>query len=361
MYITPILYPFIFFPFSVSAKNLNVPYQYETIQDAVRFAAPNDTILVAPGTYQFLFENLKIINISLTLKSSAGPLETIISGKGTTPIITIDGISKVTIEGFTITSRKTAGDDYSIHGGGIFVGGGTSPTIRNNIITGNTATFGSGIYCDTRSSPRIISNLITENNAFVSGGGIFAHHSKATIIGNRLQGNVTGNSGGAIAVFFDSSHITNNVVFNNKATFGGGISCDRSATEIANNTIVSNQAEYGGGIFIDKGSVRMTNVILWENKSADLFLKQTSPTTRPANSDIQDGSFKGFNGNISVDPKFSNDKVGDFHLHSESPAINSGAEELFFQDPDGSRSDMGAYGGPDASQLINLEAMVKHE
>jgi hypothetical protein len=52
------------------------------------------------------------------------------------------------------------------------------------------------------------------------------------------------------------------------------------------------------------------------------------------------------NGNLSVDPKF----VGkdSFMLKSDSPAINAGHSEIF--DIDGSRSDIGLYGGPQGKQ-----------
>ncbi|RME53032.1 MAG: hypothetical protein D6795_05965, partial [Deltaproteobacteria bacterium] len=58
----------------------------------------------------------------------------------------------------------------------------------------------------------------------------------------------------------------------------------------------------------------------------------------------------GTNGNISVDPRFV-DTTGDdplawdLHLSSDSPLIDAGDPGIL--DPDGSRSDIGAYGGPE--------------
>ncbi|MBI5489688.1 MAG: right-handed parallel beta-helix repeat-containing protein [Deltaproteobacteria bacterium] len=51
-------------------------------------------------------------------------------------------------------------------------------------------------------------------------------------------------------------------------------------------------------------------------------------------------------GNISVDPIFMNAAVEDFHLRPGSPCIDAGPPETEFNDPDGSRNDMGAFGGP---------------
>ncbi len=54
-------------------------------------------------------------------------------------------------------------------------------------------------------------------------------------------------------------------------------------------------------------------------------------------------------GNLSADPLFVNGggEEPDFHLSAGSPAIDAGAPDLL--DPDGSPSDIGAYGGPEAA------------
>lgn len=345
----------------VKGATLLVPRQHSTIQDAVRVAGPGDLILVSPGKYQLSFDSLTIINESLTIKSTSGPEQTILSGMGSRPIITIDGKSKVIIDGFTISARSPVGDNSALYGGGIYCAPGTAPAIINNIFTGNLSSFGGAIYCDTQSSPVISGNLLIKNRALISGGGIYSHKSSATIIGNRFQENTADNSGGAIATQRDASQITNNVIWKNRAHFGGGISCERAAAIIANNTIVGNQADYGGGVVIDKGSARLTNLILWQNKKQDLFLKQTTSQARPVHSNIQDGSFRGINGNISQDPVFKDLEKGDFHLLAQSPSIDSGAEDSFYKDVDNSRNDMGAYGGPDSSKLPNSAMKEKNE
>ena len=57
----------------------------------------------------------------------------------------------------------------------------------------------------------------------------------------------------------------------------------------------------------------------------------------------------GTNGNLSVSPQFvmmTSQLVSDLHLGASSPSVNAGP--LSENDPDGTRADMGAYGGPDA-------------
>jgi hypothetical protein len=43
---------------------------------------------------------------------------------------------------------------------------------------------------------------------------------------------------------------------------------------------------------------------------------------------------------------FVNHFLGVFHLRPGSPCINAGDPSPLYNDPDGSRNDLGAYGGP---------------
>jgi hypothetical protein len=77
----------------------------------------------------------------------------------------------------------------------------------------------------------------------------------------------------------------------------------------------------------------------------DVYNNQEHEDSSPAGHD----RLAGTHGNISADPLFNNPSAGDFSLPCHSPAVNTGA--LSISDIDGSRSDMGAYGGPGSSQL----------
>ena len=62
-------------------------------------------------------------------------------------------------------------------------------------------------------------------------------------------------------------------------------------------------------------------------------------------------------GMIDTDPMFYNPPAGNLHLQPASPCINAGDPNPIYDDPDGSRNDMGAYGGPGADFDTDLDGM----
>ena len=54
---------------------------------------------------------------------------------------------------------------------------------------------------------------------------------------------------------------------------------------------------------------------------------------------------------ISQHPKFIEQDAGNYALRSDSPCINAGRPGAAYNDPDGTRNDMGAYAGPDSASF----------
>jgi parallel beta-helix repeat protein len=250
--------------------------------------------------------------------------------------------SNSTIEGNTITGNTT-----EFAGGGISIDE-SSPIIKGNTIAENTAgeyVGGGGICCRGLSSATIEGNTIINNMTTEYGGGILcAFTSSPTIEGNTLTQNTGWDGGGGICCYHSSPNIRCNTITGNIAnTWGGGIDCrESSSPTIEGNTITENMAYYGGGISsIDSSSPTLLNSIFWlDNASVhqEVYVDETS-SIDITYSDIQ-GGWEG-EGNIDADPIFALPEKRDYRLLWGSPCIDSGHPGSL--DPDGTRSDMGAY------------------
>ena len=296
--------------FSVAELDATVWYVHpdstlNSIQTALNLCLISDTVLVAPGTY---YENLNWPNRQgIDLISESGPGTTIIDGGENGRVITIStGVFATTlINGFTIqngvanegsgiycggsptiTNNIISGNSATGWGGG---GGGiwcydSNPTITNNIISGNSATglggtCGGGIRC-YGSSPTISGNIISDNSCSEEGGGIQCSHSSPTITGNTISSNYGGHGGGIEIHWASNPIIINNTITDNSSAHeGGGIYCsNNTSATIISNTIDSNSASYGGGIYCYNTSPIITgNTINGNSGTGGIHCHASSP------------------------------------------------------------------------------------
>jgi parallel beta-helix repeat protein len=251
--------------------------------------------------------------------------------------------SSPTIEGNTIT-QNTAGESG---GGGIYLAESSS-VIKGNTISGNTSgelLAGGGIFCGSSSSVIIEGNTIIKNETREYGGGIACWFSVSTTIErNIITKNYGRDGGGGIYCLHSSPNIRYNTITSNTANWiGGGIFCDEySSPAIEGNTIIVNTAHSGGGIgCFESSSPTVLNSILWEDSTGtgqEIYLDETS-SIEVTYSDIE-GGWEG-EGNIDADPTFVLPEYRDYRLLWGSPCIDSGHPDSL--DPDGTRSDMGAF------------------
>ena len=128
--------------FFVSKINATIWYVHpdsliNTIQAGLDAASASDTVLVAPGTY-----TETIVwpgKPGIKLMSEFGPEVTVINANGSGRVITmVEYLTPATvIDGFTIVNGWATGTSPDDYGGAIYCLN-TSPTIRNNIIRGNS-------------------------------------------------------------------------------------------------------------------------------------------------------------------------------------------------------------------------------
>jgi len=243
-------------------------------------------------------------------------------------------------------------------GGGIFSSGNRNPTISNNTIEGNrTERSGGGILC-IETNPTISHNVIKGNSAGYQGGGLCCYsHSTAAIVNNTISENSADSSGGAVYCEESYPVISGNVIQMNSAHYGGGINCSASAPVIINNTIVENSAEVAGGIccaYVSNPTI--TNTICWEDSAdyAPEIWADTSSSPVISYCNIQDTLWPG-SGNIDEDPIFVGPYNEDFRLRWRSPCIDAGHPDPIYNDPDGTRNDMGScYFKQDVAGIVEV-------
>lgn len=150
--------------------------------------------------------------------------------------------------------------------------------------------------------------------------------------------------------------IRNNIIYANGPDGGDGIAIRSERPHsfaLYNNLILGNT---GDGISVDStpslGNIR--NNIVVSNGRIGLKMVPDDPISRDYNNLFNNGAsgvrnFDGHGGpgknSISVDPLFVNVQAGDFRLQNGSPSVDTGDPAPQFNDSDGTRNDMGVYGG----------------
>jgi hypothetical protein len=217
---------------------------YPTIQSAIDAAEDNDFVVVVDGTHHGPGnKNLDLGGKVITVSSEHGPANCTIDLEG-------DGRGFIFHSGETATTRLTG---LTIANGSASTGGGigcfgSSPTIADCVITGNSATMslgGGGIYCDDASHPVITNCIIVGNSANVGGGISSSYGSNPLITNCIIAGNTAGAGGGLLSAF------------------GGN-------PTVANCTVAANFAgAYGGGLFSIESDATIVNSILWDDAALE--------------------------------------------------------------------------------------------
>jgi len=239
-------------------------------------------------------------------------------------------------------------------GGGIYVSTDSTAQIDRCSITSNDALDGAGVYWQL-SDGTLSGSLVYDNIAGRDGGGIFIDTAEVEIRRCYISGNYTAVGGGGAGLYFYQSANAGlyNCVIDHNAAYGhaGAVALDDSSPSIFNNTIVANSGYLSDGGIIAAGASApaVVNCIIWDNgDDLDGVFAQYSQ--------VQDGDAG--KENSSADPMFVDEAAGYYMLKPGSPCIDTGHPDASFNDPDGSRNDRGAYGGPDALGVPSISGVT---
>ncbi|MDP8204834.1 MAG: T9SS type A sorting domain-containing protein, partial [Candidatus Tenebribacter mawsonii] len=211
--------------------------------------------------------------------------------------------------------------------------------------------------------------------------------SQVDVIGCKIYDNNTTSLAAIEIIGSENVVISQNIIANNTSTSNAGaISCTASTLEITNNIVVNNSGQWGAFSFKNDSNVILTNNTIANNLSTNttpymIFLLNSVPVI--TNSIIIDngevyfpqstpeityscitGGFAG-EGNIDENPMFVAATEGDgadydglaadWNLQTGSLCIDAGNPDAMYNDLDGSRNDMGAYGGPNGLEPTDSE------
>ncbi len=319
-----------------------------------------------------LASTLNIVQ-NMTIDGSALASKITVSGDDAVRVFYIHSGMTVTLDSLIITkgngTAPNTEDNTTTGGGGIQNNsgntGGVVLTVKNSIISDNSADNGGGIYNKDQSTMTITNSTISGNTATGNGGGIYSD-GKLTVTGSTISGNTTtGGDGGGIRDGTDIS-ITNSTISGNSASGSGGGIYNNGALTMTNSTLSGNSAGALGGGIDSHNTFNATNNIIANSPAGGDCTGEIDSTLNNLIEDTSSnacGLTNGVNGNIigtdpALDPLADNGgstqtlallvgssaiDAGDDATCTSSPV--NGVDQRGITRPAGTHCDIGAYEG----------------
>lgn len=343
------------------------------LQEVIDYCTDNDTIVIGKGTYYGPYAN----NIPLTILGTDRD-STILTYSDTTSHYTaiFAPDESLTIKNLTFKSDKK--DYWGIYTE-FYTGEGQLLEVEGcNFI--ELASAIDAVFFDVKIKGNLFKNELYGNYDVIKLDNMYPSYNVGEITDNLF---ITRDD--AIMNGIDSVKILNNIIIS-AAENGGRIVClwPRDYVEIRNNliqcvagdaisvsevdtVIISNNTivpytYYGNYLhsgFINVGNIRdaeiYNNILyhvrdgVWIGKNSEKPAEVYNNLFYELRGFLFEGPINATDNLVEVDPMFVNDnfysqEFWDVHLQKGSPAIDSGAPDVY--DVDGTRSDMGVFGGP---------------
>lgn len=392
---------------SIYTAEIHVPADFLDIQEAIDNSISGDEVIVASGIYEYA--NTIVMKDGVDLIGAGAEITTISSSIGV-----IEGANDCKILGFTVRGyhsiiKCTAVDSFEISDNilellweadkespsynngsviGINLANCSSTSIVNNTIDflQENGNFGYGIYINDSSEISVFKNRIINKIHWYKVHGITATGVQIKIFNNLVcyigeltedylePGYLYGNFYGILTNNTDGNIIANNVVnidvFNVDFDFGSEPPMDFDydiagiigGFKVSNNIVLLNLPDEpilrGGYGILGSGEISYNNVYgtnieylysdydYWEILVHQIWQVSGEPVSGP--------------GNLNTDPMFVcgaevlNSSY--YMLQPGSPCIDTGDPDPAYNDLDGTRNDMGIFGG--ANQFENIQPSV---
>jgi|GEM_PF-1120360 len=254
---------------SIDAANVNVDF------DTIELAANGTFTLTAANSD---FAGLPVINSPVSINGNGATIQR----AGTAPDFRIfqvtGGFANLTLQQVTVNGGADGGSNSAFTGaGGVLVFEGSTLTVTNSTISGNSASQGGGI--GNFGTTTIMDSTISGNSAS-SGGGVlgaggFQGNGNLTIINSTISGNSASGNGGGGALSVGAFTMTNSTVSGNSVSGangnGGGLNLQQGTggsvtATVTNSTISGNSASgFGGGLYNVSESAEVINSTLSGN------------------------------------------------------------------------------------------------
>ena len=257
---------FLILTFGLGAVTINVPQDYETIQEGIGASSEGDTVLVALGTYveniNFNGKGITVASWFCTTQDTSYISQTIINRDISVSIAVFENgeDSSSVLSGFTLT------DGWAVNGGAIYCTS-SSPSLEHLIIENNMAYYGGGVsFCDN-SNPLLESVIIRNNQANYDAGGMECDNSSPILLDVEIKDNTSRAGGGIYCINNSTPELDKSIISNNSAySDGGGIYCENSDPVIQETTIAGNYSDSnGGGIYCLNSCPELSHLSIRDN------------------------------------------------------------------------------------------------
>lgn len=333
----------------------------------------------------FFAKNSQVAIRGLTISGSSANAQ---SGGG----MAVEGGHLELYQGVFLSNQVAGGSELQ-GGGGLLVRGASAAILQDVSFEGNSSRGnGGGLALIETPSIWLEQVQLSGNTASAYGGGLAMVRSGNVGGGQLLALDIEGNEarfGAGIWLLGAQVEGRHNTLYaNTSSEFGGGLLCQTSRLDLQNSIVLLNQGRQGAGFYLEDCTGELSNLTFERQAARERAsqLKLTGSSLPSVSSsifsrgsdtngdlgieapsafaalfrynDLFDDKASGFTpdgSNLGLDPLFvsatgsASISAWDLHLKPGSPCKDAGDPASAQADQNGTRNDMGAYGGPEGS------------